>query len=270
MGLKRQRDWFTHPRDERLAFNAAAHVYYWDGEPVPISVTGLWESHFPRFDADATIDRFFASWASNPNSKYHALCSYLSMVVGVDAAAQKSAILSLWEAKRAEAAALGTAMHSAIEADLTGVRAADASVPELNQYLQWRKEVAADWTLVRAEWAIYDDGARVAGMIDSVWQDGDGRIFIVDWKRIKAGALERPAYRGETGTGPCALIKNTTFNHYAVQQHLYAAILKRCYDITVHGMYLVQLHPQLRHYRCVQVPPDVADVAIALLNARCE
>jgi hypothetical protein len=257
----------THPRDRRLSFDATEHIYYWDGNRVPVSVSGVWQAHFPRFEPETTVERYFSGWAANPDSYYYPLVSYLRLVAGADEASQKHAICELWAALGREAAAKGTSMHAAIEAHLTGERAVDASVPELAQWLRWKREAAAGWTLLRVEWAVYDDTAQVAGMIDSLWKDEHGRTVMVDWKRSKPGTLQRRAFRGETGTGPCAELPNTPFQHYAVQQALYAAILRRCYNVHVEEAWLLQLHPLLPDYQMVRVP-DVGDVADALLDAR--
>jgi ATP-dependent exoDNAse (exonuclease V) beta subunit len=255
-----------HPRDARLTFDPEAHKYWWDGVAVSTSVTGLWESFFPSFDPDATIDKFFASWLRNPSSKYHALCSYLSLVERVDEPAQKHAIKLLWEANRTRAAALGTALHAQIESHLlTGqLPNEEMMTVELKQYVSWRADHST-WRPLRAEMRIYDDRARVAGTLDSLWRNGDGRLVLVDWKRCQPGALEKKAYRGETGFGPCAELANSAMGHYTAQQNLYAAILKRNYDIYVAAIFLVQLHPDLKTYKHVEVPM-LPGVATAMLD----
>ena len=170
-----------HPRDARLTFDEEHHAYYWDGVRVSVSVTGVWESYFPSFDSEGTIEKYFGSWKANPKSKYAALIQYLVLVHGADEQQQKRSIAVLWEANRTHAAALGTALHAAIEAHLlTGQLPADGTTPEFCQYLRWRAEVASTWQPLRAEWRICDDHADVAGTIDSLWLDGDGNYVIVD------------------------------------------------------------------------------------------
>ena len=250
-----------HPRDGRLRFEAAEHAYWWDGERVPVSVTGGWEAFFPVFNPVETVKNCYASWIENPASKYSALCQYLSLVEGVDEQGQKDAILALWEANRANAAGLGTAMHTAIEIHLrTGRLPNDDATPELRHYLRWREEVASAWQPLRSEWGIFDDRARVAGTIDSLWLDDENRLILVDWKRCKKGALTKKPYRGETGWGACAALPNTSLGHYTAQQNLYAAIVSRNYNLAIDAIYLVQLHPALKTYNCVSVPllPEMA------------
>ena len=255
-----------HPHDARLTFDSEAHAYWWDGVAVSTSVTGLWESFFPSFDPDATIAKFFASWMRNPASKYHALCSYLALVERVDEPAQQHAIKLLWEANRNRAAALGTVLHAQIETHLlTGqLPNEEMMTVELKQYVSWRADHST-WRPLRTEMRIYDDRARVAGTLDSLWRDGDGQIVLIDWKRCQPGALDKKAYRGETGWGPCATLANNAMGHYTAQQNVYAAILKRNYDIYVNEIYLVQLHPDMPTYKHVEVPM-LPGVATAMLD----
>ena len=95
------------------------------------------------------------------------------------------------------------------------------------------------------------------------------------WKRCKPSERGRglsaadKAFGGETGLGPCASLPNTSYWHYCLQQNLYAAILERCYGLTVHAMYLVQLHPKLPSYHCVAVP-EMRTLAHALLDAEAQ
>jgi hypothetical protein len=253
-------------RDARLTFCPVEHAYWWDGVRVSVSVTSVWRSFFPSFDAEATIQTFFASWLANPNSKYAALINYVRLLEGADEAAQKQCIASLWKAMGTHAAALGTELHAAIETHLLTGQLPTCIMPELRHYLQWRADVASDWKVFKVEWRIYDDEADVAGSIDSLWTDDTGRLVLVDWKRCGKGKLEQKAYRGETGWGPCAALANTPMAHYTVQQNLYASILARNYGMVVDRIYLVQLHPDLPTYRRIPVPlmPELGGAVLKL------
>ena len=265
-----------HPRDAHLQFEAAEHAYHWRGERVPISVSGVWSKYFPAFDAAATIDRYFEHWLANPKSRYYTLLQYLSLVLNeVDVVAQRQAIATLWEANRQRASSEGTNLHAQIESHLNGEASDGTADGTWAHYLAWRSEWAAGLTPYRTEWAIYDDCAGVAGMIDSLWVDGEGRYVMADWKRCKPSerrcglSAADKAFGGETGFGPCASLPNTAYWHYSLQQNLYAAILERCYGVAVHAMYLVQLHPKLPSYHCVQVP-EMQALAHALLDAEAK
>ena len=165
-----------HPRDAHLQFDEPEHAYHWQGHRVPISVSGVWSKYFPRFDAEATIDKYFAQWTANPKSKYYTLLQYLSLVLNeVDVVTQRQAIATLWEANRQRASSDGTTMHARIEAHVNGEASDGTGDGSWTHYLRWRSEWAVGLTPYRTEWAIYDDRAGVAGMIDSLWIDGEGR-----------------------------------------------------------------------------------------------
>ena len=50
-----------HPRDKRIIFDEKPHIYYVDGSPMDISVTGWVHKHFPHFDADKVIPKMMKS-----------------------------------------------------------------------------------------------------------------------------------------------------------------------------------------------------------------
>ena len=111
------------------------------------------------------------------------------------------------------------------------------------------------WRVYRTEWTIYDEEVMVAGQIDAVFVDCSGRLHMVDWKRVRH-PLEADA--GEVfqryGSGLCGHLLDNHFNHYALQQNLYTAILRRRYGVMVTSMSLVRIHPEMDGYQVVSVP----------------
>ena len=78
---------------------------------------------------------------------------------------------------------------------------------------------------------------------------------MVDWKRCKRSldpTLNAPYNR--YGTPPCENLLDTDYVHYSIQQNLYTAILRRCYNIHVSSMTLAQLHPDHENFRMIPVP----------------
>jgi len=51
----------THPQDEALQFDELNHVYSYNGIKMPISVTTLIDSCFPKFDPDEIIPKMMQS-----------------------------------------------------------------------------------------------------------------------------------------------------------------------------------------------------------------
>ena len=83
---------------------------------------------------------------------------------------------------------------------------------------------------------------------------------MADWKRARKTLsssldLQQEQAFGEKGAlwcaaaptapNPCEDMYNCAYNHYLVQQHLYADFLLREYNVKVERMYLVQCHPYL-------------------------
>ena len=123
------------------------------------------------------------------------------------------------------------------------------------------------WKPYRTEWSIFDEDHMVAGQIDSVWIDSStGSLHMIDWKRcakpLNPGDGERFNRFGRT---PCDFLLDNSFSHYAVQQNLYAAILRDSYGVKLSSMWLVQLHIDLPSYSFIPVPAFL-DVAAVLLQ----
>jgi len=270
-----------HPRDARIEFEEEYHKYYLDGEEVPISVSGLWAECFPHFDAPSVVEKYYSTWKQDAKSKYHQLIRYLALRRGFSEEEQKAEIVRFWSAGGEEASSAGTAMHAQIEYHLNGEEV-ETDAPEFGQYLAWRESFLPELCLApyRTEWSVYDEEAKVAGQIDSLWRSKDGSTFVmVDWKRCdpkpkRAGAPLQPlgpkveAFRNEKGLGPCSHLPNTSFYHYCVQQNLYKYIVDTHYGIKVGRMFLAQFHPLLPSFHCVEVP-DMQDVARSIMQERC-
>jgi len=92
-----------HPRDAFIEFEAGPHKYTIQGDSNYLSVTTWNHTHFPHFDADAIIRKMRLD---NPSNPYY----------GQTPAQIKAG----WDKGRDEAAALGTALHAAIELYLGG------------------------------------------------------------------------------------------------------------------------------------------------------
>ena len=111
------------------------------------------------------------------------------------------------------------------------------------------------WRLYRAEWTIYDELVMVAGQIDAVFIDSSGAFHMVDWKRGRHPLVPDSGENFQRyGSGVCSELLDNHFNHYALQQNLYAAILRRRYALQLSSMALVQIHPELPGNHVVDVP----------------
>ena len=156
-----------HERDALIEFEPEAHKYTCAGEGGYTSVTTWLHSLFKPFDAEAIIAKMMSNpvrWAQSP---------YYGQT--------PAEIKAGWDKGRDEAAALGTAMHAAIERwaspsdppawvhtnkDLLEYNATlGTEVPE--HFIKFAEDFP-DLTPYRTEWMIFDEDVKIAGSIDLV------------------------------------------------------------------------------------------------------
>ena len=257
--------------DARIHLDEETHTYYVDGASDYTSVSKVWASYFKEFDADACVDKYFASWAASADSKYHALIKYVELVQGGDVDAQKGAIKTLWSAKGTDASTKGTLFHKQPENYMNGLEM-DHTIPEVKLFLEWRRTFypAEELRPFRAEMSIFDPATKVAGQIDSLWIDNKDRLWMVDWKRCDPMKGKRmnllgphmDNFDGDSGTFPFEKVPNTSFGHYSVQQNCYKHMLEKNYGVKVYRMFLVQCHPSMRASHSVEVPDLQKEVGV--------
>ena len=249
----------AHSRDSYVRFEESGHKYYlWQGtaeKEFPVSVSGVWAQYFHHFDAEATINKYYGRWALNSSSKYYATIHGCREKGMADAEIAKR-IRCSWSDAGELASAYGSRMHREIELALTGMEY-DASMEEMATFQTFVTGVlqVRRWRLFRAEWTIYDEVVMVAGQIDAVFIDECNGLHMMDWKRVRRPLLPESGQEFENyGSSFCEHLLDNAFNHYALQQNLYAAILRRRYGILLQSMALVQIHPELPGYHVVDVP----------------
>ena len=255
----------AHPRDEWVRFQEVDHKYFLvrssGEEEFPISVSGVWSRNFTPFNATVTIDKYFRRWANTETSKYYALINGFKEQGFCDEDIAGK-IQSKWADAGELASAQGTRMHREIELALRG-EPFDNNIEELEVFQEFVKSYLEprEWQIWRTEWSVYDEEVMVAGQIDAIFIDTSGRLHMMDWKRVRH---ELDPNAGEMfqryGTGLCEHLLDNHFNHYALQQNLYAAILRRKYGLTLTSMNLVRIHPEITGYEVIPVPswPDLA------------
>ena len=240
----------AHPRDARLAFYPGPHVYRADGKTPLRSVSEVIAALFAPFDAASAARR-------------------KADLEGLD----PQVFLDRWAHAGAQARDAGTLLHAQIERDLLGLPVA-ATAPfhfasptlvddapldvsaELALYARFRAETPL--VPYRTEWRIFDEDLRLAGTVDLLSLDPGGRFVIYDWKRSRklVDDAGRPvtANPWQCASPPISFLPDTPFNHYLIQQNLYAYILATRYDIHVAALHLVVLHPAYRAPLVLRVP----------------
>jgi hypothetical protein len=244
--------------DTEITFEANAHRYTVFGKQVRISVTKLAERAVPeehRFDGAAIIKKNLRGWRSNASSKYN------SLVAGVTDAQARKNIFADWSKAR-EA---GTSMHLIFEHALNGLEPSEAGHEvEMAQFRAAMSEM--DDVPFRTELSIFgvnaDGDAAVAGQIDLLTKDGEGRYHIVDFKRTTNDLGPNAACFGKRFLNDCAL--NDHFK-YSLQLALYREIFLLQTGLPIATCRLLQIHPDLDAHKFIETT-DLAEEARELLR----
>lgn len=230
----------AHPRDAFISFEEGPHIYTVMGERNTYTSVTTWNhKHFPKFDADAIIDKMMKSknWNS-PTYKYYGMT--------------REQIKQMWDSKRDNSAGAGTNMHFDIECYYNELEVTNDSIE-----FQYFKKFVADFPDLkpyRTEWMVYYEELKLSGSIDMIFENPDGTIQIYDWKRSQEIVYDTPFGRAIT---PCiSHLPDTNYWHYSLQLNTYKKILEDKYGKTVTGLYLVCLHPDnpTKTYERIEVP----------------
>ena len=234
-----------HPRDSCISFEPGPHKYTIttrekdnDKHDDYVSVTTWNHSHFKEFDPDAVLSKMNLQ---NPKSKYY----------GQTPAQIKAG----WEENRQTAAALGTAMHAAIEAYYNDegpplLRMQCKEMQLFSDFVQAHPELEP----YRSEWMIFHEEWRLAGAVDMVFRNkNNGTFAIYDWKRCKS-IQKTNAFNQCAITAGIADYPDTNYWHYALQLNTYKAILEAKYGLQIAELALVVLHPDQERFIVQRLP----------------
>jgi len=185
------------------SLDASTHTYYDDqGEPIRYSVTQYIARFFPPFRAQA-------------------IASCLARKRGVTT----PEVLAEWR----QTATHGSEVHEGIHHWLNGVEEDfqhEAFFAFVNDH--------PGWTLIKSEYVVHR--GSIAGSIDALFVDEEGRYHLVDWKTTSKDL--RRDY-GRRALPPIDHLADTAFEKYSLQLHLYRHLLLP--EHQVDHLWIVQL-----------------------------
>ncbi len=260
-----------HPRDDFIVCVDKPHLYYLNGDcQNVISCTSFTHAFFPKFDdvkvaTDMFESKSFKMTSHRPSHKYHGCKS-------------PQDILDRWTYW----AYLGTLLHSNIENFINGDpnEVHPENVIPFQQFeLFWNDTQFCKWEPFRTEWAIFDDEIRLSGKVDFVGIKPNGKLVIIDWKRVlDINDSSFSSFKGnpEHGLYVCNDIQNCKFITYSLQTNIYKYIIEKNYNLKVESMFLVQMHSRNKQFvlhKCCNMQSYVAKMAAVrkqclLLNER--
>lgn len=208
-----------------------------------LSITAFINSFFAPFDAAVVAQRIVASerCATDPTYAYYGMTS-------------TAAVQRVWD----ENNRFGRVLHRQIDLFYkTGERPAQANDDfALFSSFHERVVVARGWRVLATEYEMYEPVLRFRGVVDAVYERPDGQLVLIDWKRVN-GNIDSTYGSVEFAQPPLDAVADTRLSKYALQLHAYRDVLQRkstpLQSLRVAEMYIVNLHPALGSYECVDV-----------------
>lgn len=267
----------AHSRDANIQFFEEGHRYVILTEPDVkyTSVTTWNHQHFPKFDADAIIDKMMNGSGWKKGHKYWGQTP--------------EQIKALWDTNKNAVSGAGTDLHYEIECfnNNEDLSPGYTNKELYEKYMQENGDILAskpmEWQYFinfikdkpdlkpyRTEWIIYNDDVKISGSIDMVYENQDGTISIYDWKRCKNITSANNFNKFAIHPLICHL-PDTNFWHYSLQLNTYKVILEEKYGKKVRDLFLVRLHPDAegKNYDLIKLPDlsfDVKDMFLELRN----
>ena len=261
----------SHPRDSRIVFDEAPHIYYIDGFCEGWTSTTTFVHHF-----FAEFNGFLAARAMvrgrkfpHGDSKY---AKYIPLLEDEDGKTRTQselikAIQEMWKADGKRAADMGTELHKAIEDYYNGVPEPPMHPPDWPYFVEFDKERKRQgFVPYRTEWMVFIEEDQICGSIDMLmYRPSDGTYHIFDWKRSKA--IRFRGYGGKKGKYCLSQVHDCNYVHYSLQLSIYRYILETKYDVKVASQRIVVMHPSNDTYKSFELP-NMRDEVLAMLEHR--
>ena len=235
-----------HVRDSRIRFDEEPHIYYIDGIPYDLSVTGFIKEFSEGFDTEQVIARNYSKWQSNKSHKYFGM--------SIDN------IKDLWEENRIDAAKKGSILHRDIELFYNDIDVSNNS-KEFQLFLSFFN-ISKKYTPYRTEWQIFDEEYELAGSVDMSLLDKNNNLILIDWKRSKE--IRKDTGYNRSMKDPINHIEDANYWHYALQLNMYKYILEKNYNKIISFMYIIKLHPNQSEYESFHIPDMQKDIKLLL------
>ena len=251
-----------HPRDYELAYSTRKSCYTYHDEPLDYVGEAV-EQCFKPFD-----EPYYSKKKAQENS--------LSDVE----------IRERWHAENDEAQRVGLFMHRQMNNRLldkpfqvsmaysyvtehTKISKLISIAPEMNQFQQFLSE--NELHPYRSMWTVFDEESRLAGTVDLLAVNGEGKYVVYNWTRSHTlgeetieGYLVNNANYGTYGEGPFRHIPDSPFHREALQMSLLCDILRRKYGIDVVSAHTAVFYSENMRYHIVDLPMMADAVALIL------
>lgn len=257
---------FSHPRDKAISFDARTHTYTVNGEKMQTSVTGLIDEYFYGFPANSIVKKMLESkdFPHKPiHQKYHIMPIWAEVIddakmpidawkpgaVLRDQAEAESVIKKSWSAPGLKAAKEGTKLHKQIE-DYIKYDKMPEMTKEFEMFLTYHNNMLSKGYIpYSSEQKVYDVDLQLAGCVDMLYVK-DNEIYLVDWKRSKQVLFKHPddTKRKKKGKNLLKTYDDCNGVHFTFQLNIYKELLEMHYGSKVVTMEVVVFHPDNDSY----------------------
>ena len=237
-------------RESRIKFDEVTHTYTVDGVKVPISVTGLIHQFSHDFDPFAAIESMkVKDWETKQ----------LKFIKDDGEVMTDEEIAASWSRNGEVQRSRGQLLHFHCEQFLNGCSIEQPWSPEFEQFVALHNEIiSTHFQAFRTEVSVFHCGLKLAGQIDCLCKDSDGRLVILDWKRSRRIVMESRRQMQP----PLHHLPDCNYFHYALQLNIYRWILESEYGYRVSSMFLGIFHPLSECYKCIEVPRLDAEMSL--------
>lgn len=182
-------------------------------------------------------------------------------------------LLACWREISEDALTRGRLMHRSIEMCYNSMYDPQNErfhVPEMQQFARFHRNfvLGNKLRMLRTELCLAHKpdpqlDVYLCGMIDAVFIDAQGNVWLGDWKRSKE--IKTRAFNpSDVGTGPCRGLQDCNREQYNMQLNVYRYIFEANTKYRVVKSYIIVFHPLHEDYELYLVPDYQSRVAEAL------
>lgn len=248
-----------NPRDSHIRFEDIGHKYFIDDVLCTradgwTSCTAFLHHLWEEFDADKVVTKMM-----NNVDKFNA---------GEYAGMSKQQIIDEWARRGTESCRLGSIFHNDLcethynNEPIDISKTAEVS-KEYELFLEFAKEhEAMGWRPYRSEMMVYCEQLKITGSIDMLFENADGDLILVDWKRLAKPLQFTTPFKKFSIHPKLRHLHDVNGMHYSLQLNLYAWLLNKQYNKTVKEMYLVVFHSSQDKYLKYKVANLQAEITM--------
>lgn len=171
---------------------------------------------------------------------------------------EKKHIKELWDIKTKVGKVKGTELHQYIEHFFIYNIKNEVSLLNIKE-VEYFHNFLKDYSFLKTaqvEYPVYDLDLGIAGTLDYLSIDEQGRYWLIDWKTNK----NISKYSKTKFKEPINYLQQSDYNIYSIQLNIYKHILEKHLGITIYRMMLVHLNSTNKNYKVFDIDEKNATI----------